>query len=140
MKTISRHKQRIWALQILYSLDLREKLQEDIAEKQCKKFREEKHIEDGEKYYFEKIVFGVIKMREELDKIINEKAIDWEVKRMAYIDRNILRIAIFEIKSKMPVGVAINEAVELAKEYASDKSFSFINGILSKSKEEPNVE
>lgn len=131
MKTISRHKQRIWALEILYSLDLQEKLNKDLAVKRCQKYKEEKNIKQEKEYYFEKIVLGVIENREEIDKLIEKRAIDWKVKRMAYLDRNILRIAIWEIDSKIPIGVAINEAVEIAKEYGSEKSSSFINGILA---------
>ena len=87
---------------------------------------------DDQPYYFEKIVKGVLTQQGKYDQQINLKAIDWKINRMALIDRNILRIALYELDNNLPVGVVINEAVELAKEYGDEKSASFINGILAK--------
>lgn len=70
----------------------------------------------------------------EIDSMINEVAKDWETDRMSKVDLSILRVAVYELKydETVPVGVAINEAVELAKEYGQDESPAFINGILAK--------
>ncbi|MFN2291384.1 MAG: transcription antitermination factor NusB, partial [Anaerolineae bacterium] len=70
--------------------------------------------------------------REDLDRLIGEYAPEWPVDQIAIIDRNILRIAIYEILvgDDTPTKVAINEAVELAKEYGSDSSGRFVNGVL----------
>ena len=131
MVKTSRHRERIWALEILYSLDLTDDFQLDKSRKKIESTKYENQLDDTD-YYFEKIIKNVLENHNEYDKLINQTAIDWDIKRMAFIDRNILRIAIFELNNQIPVGVAINEAVELAKEYADQKSAQFINGILSK--------
>ena len=71
---------------------------------------------------------------EEIDKAINEKAIGWETGRMAKVDLTIIRLAVYEIKfdETVPTGVAINEAVELAKKFGQDGSPAFVNGVLAK--------
>jgi len=77
------------------------------------------------------IVHGVLLYRNQLDSIIARYAPDWPVDQIAVIDRNILRIALWETGLEdTPIKVAINEAVELAKEYGSDASPRFINGVL----------
>ena len=75
---------------------------------------------------------GVIEHQEEMDVLISRYAPEWPLDQMAVIDRNILRIAIYEflINGNTPVKVAINEAVELAKTYGSDSAPRFINGVL----------
>ena len=78
------------------------------------------------------LVSGVIRNRQEIDQKIKQFAPAWPVEQIPVIDRNILRLAIFEIlfDNKMPVKVAINEAVELAKAFGSDNSAKFVNGVL----------
>ena len=78
------------------------------------------------------VVAGVWENRTHLDEIIQEMAPDWPVDQMAIVDRNILRIAIYEITidKGAPMKVAINEAVELAKMFGSDSSRRFVNGVL----------
>jgi N utilization substance protein B len=78
------------------------------------------------------LVYGVLQHHEELDRIIQRIAPDWPLEQMAVIDRNILRIAIFEltVDGGAPMKVAINEAVELAKLFGSDSSRRFVNGVL----------
>ena len=70
----------------------------------------------------------------EIDAMINEKTLGWDTERMAKVDLTIIRLAIFEIKfdEDIPTGVAINEAVELAKKFGQDGSASFVNGVLAK--------
>ncbi|HKL76104.1 MAG TPA: transcription antitermination factor NusB [Halanaerobiales bacterium] len=132
MSKITRHQQRIWSLQILYSIDLKNKFNLENAEKEIKNIKEKNKLME-KKYYFEKLVIGIVEDRNNLDKYINEKAVDWTIERMAVIDRNILRLSLYEMEEDLvPVGVAINEAVELAKEYGDDKSSGFINGILAR--------
>lgn len=135
MVRVTRHQQRVWALQILYCLDLTGELNLAQAQKHFRNLRSANDL-DEEDYYFEEIVEGVIKDLNRFDRTIDRQAIDWQIERMAYIDRNILRIALYEMENKIPVGVAINEAVELAKEYGDEKSAGFINGILAKVKVE----
>ncbi len=78
------------------------------------------------------LVLGVLKHKTFLDRLIQENAPEWPVEQIAIIDRNILRIAIFElaIERDTPLKVAINEAVELAKLFGSDSSPRFVNGVL----------
>ncbi len=128
----SRHQERIWALQILYSLDLNDTINEEEASKAIRNLKEENELSDDDRYYFEGLVSGVVNNIKEYDNRINQQAIDWNIKRMPYIDRNIIRIALYEMIQDVPVGVVINEAVEIAKEYAEEKSARFINGILAK--------
>lgn len=135
MVRVTRHQQRVWALQILYCLDLTGELNLAQAQKHFRNLRSANDL-DEEDYYFEEIVEGVIKDLNRFDRTIDRQAIDWQIERMAYIDRNILRIALYEMENEIPVGVAINEAVELAKEYGDEKSAGFINGILAKVKVE----
>lgn len=70
---------------------------------------------------------------EQLDDLINEKASGWDVKRLPKADLTVLRLAVYEIlfDEKVPAGVAVNEAVELAKQYGTDKSPRFVNGVLA---------
>ena len=78
------------------------------------------------------LVEGVLRCRAVLDRFIQEQAPEWPVEQMACIDRNILRLALFEfaVDGKTPIKVAINEAVELAKMFGSDSSSRFVNGVL----------
>jgi len=132
---LSRHNQRIIALQILYSLDIKNKFDIDFINEELKKInaaRENFNI-FKKNTYFKKIIEGVIEHQKKLDKKIDNFAIDWDLKRINTLDKNILRIALWELGEEIPVGVAINEAVELAKEFNGKKSAAFINGILGKS-------
>ncbi len=134
MQKLSRHKQRIIALQILYSLDIKNRLNDQsvfLELKALKNNTEAEEIEVKDSYY-EKIIKGVITLREGLDQIIRDTAIDWELNRISPLARNILRIALWEMKNGIPEGVAIDEAVELAKEFDSRETASFINGVLGK--------
>jgi N utilization substance protein B len=78
------------------------------------------------------LIVGVLRTKDVLDQFIQEYAPEWPLDQMAYIDRNILRMALFEfaVDGGTPVKVAINEAVELAKVFGSDSSPRFINGVL----------
>lgn len=98
------------------------------------------HEEEGNKAlkaqdYAEALVRGVVANMAAVDAKMSECAVDWTVERMPAVDRNILRIAIYELlfaEDKQEPGVAINEAVEIAKAYGSDESPRFINGVLGK--------
>ena len=82
--------------------------------------------------FISELVNGVMQHREEIDQQIENFAPAWPMEQIAVVDRNILRLAIFEIlfDNKVPVKVAINEAVELAKTFGSDNSARFVNGVL----------
>lgn len=78
------------------------------------------------------LVLGVLEHQDVLDTFIHEHAPEWPLAQMAYVDRNILRMAIFEfaVDGRTPIKVAINEAVELAKRFGSDSAPRFVNGVL----------
>ena len=84
------------------------------------------------------LVKGVIENKEEIDRILRLYAENWELNRMASVDRNILRLSAFEILSDVetPVSVIIDEAIEIAKTYSTGDSGKFVNGILDKVKKE----
>jgi N utilization substance protein B len=124
----TRHKARATALQALYEVDSVARRPETIVERlngQTSLSRE--NID-----FVRELVNGTIKNRGEIDRHIKTFAPAWPVEQIAVIDRNILRLAIFEIlfDNKVPVKVVINEAVELAKAYGSETSARFINGVL----------
>jgi N utilization substance protein B len=93
---------------------------------------EELNLDDQESQFAKQLCSGTLQYLEELDRLLSEYAIDWAVGRMPYVDRNILRMALFEILylEETPASVAVNEAVELAKTYGDINSGRFINGIL----------
>jgi N utilization substance protein B len=93
---------------------------------------EDESLDSPTEDFLRGIVAGVLKNKDRLDVIIHEHAPEWPVDQMSIIDRNILRIAIFELvlRQQTPLKVAINEAVELAKLYGSDSAPRFVNGVL----------
>ncbi len=93
---------------------------------------EDEKLSDEGKQFATAIVEGVLKCRAQLDEIIAKHAPEWPVDQLAIVDRNILRIALYELQSNpdVPIKVAINEAVELAKTFGSDTAPRFVNGVL----------
>lgn len=108
----------------------------DNEEEAKRIFFEEAEMEltQSEKDFILKTVMGVRENAEKIDEFINSVAKKWDTKRMANVDLAILRLAVYELKfdTETPASVVINEAVELAKEYSSDGSPAFVNGILGK--------
>jgi N utilization substance protein B len=92
----------------------------------------------GTRLFADKLIRGVLENRPALDKTIQEHAENWDLNRMAVVDRNILRLAIFEMlyRDDIPPIVSINEAVDVAKKYSTQDSGKFVNGILDKIKGE----
>ena len=124
----ARHKARALALQALYEID---SVGHDAEAVVTCLLAEGKLSEDNSSFVRE-LVRGVIQNREKIDATIQKFAPAWPIGQIAVVDRNILRLAIFEIllDDKVPVKVAINEAVELAKTFGSDNSPKFVNGVL----------
>ena len=89
-------------------------------------------LSGSDKTFLEYLVAGVTDRQEELDAVIGKYAQGWALNRLGKVDLTILRMAVYELMCmpEIPVGATINEAVELAKRYAEDKSSGFINGIL----------
>ena len=93
---------------------------------------------DEDTAYITKKLDGILAHQEEIDTMLDKISEGWKIRRMAGTDRCVLRLAVYEIcfDEEIPTGVAINEAVELAKKYGGDHSASFVNGILAKIAEE----
>ena len=123
-----RRKARAIALQVLYEID---SSRHDVEEVLNRLLAEERLSEDNNAFVRDTVT-GVLENVGEIDRDIQTFAPAWPVEQIPVIDRNILRLAIFEIliDNKVPVKVAINEAVELAKTFGADKSSKFVNGVL----------
>jgi N utilization substance protein B len=96
--------------------------------------------DDEVRSFSDSLVYGVTGRKDEIDRVISEYATNWQLKRMAAVDRNILRLAAWELlyADDIPPKVSINEAIEIAKKYGDSDSGKFVNGILDKiSKAEP---
>jgi N utilization substance protein B len=136
--TGTRRKARIAALQALYELDCtKHKAEEALA-----RLRAGETLAQEALSFSEELVKGVLQNKSELDALIKRFAPAFPPEQMSIIDRNILRLAIFEIlfNDKTPFKVAINEAVELAKKFGSDSSPRLINGVLGSVTTERGVE
>ena len=131
----NRHLGRIVALQTLYEFEFRKESSDDSAD--VKEIlsrnleRYETAIDDTK--FVEALVTGVLKEQADIDAKIQPIAPDWPIEQIARVDRNILRIGVYELLHQadvVPPKVAINEAVELAKAFGSDNSSKFVNGVL----------
>lgn len=107
---------------------------EEQAELYMDLLKTEKEVEEKDEKYIEEKCSKVEALIPEIDKLLNEHTTGWKTQRMNKVDLTILRLAVYEMKwdEEIPVKVAINEAVELAKKYSSDEGPSFINGVLAK--------
>lgn len=128
----SRHLARSLAMQILYQWDFKGRPSAGLPAITEAVFAEFGSGIEKEKEYVEKTVEGVVEHVDEIDKIIATYAPNWPMEQISYVDRNILRIGIYEIKfnEEIPAKVAINEAIEVAKTYGGPASGKFTNGIL----------
>jgi transcription antitermination protein NusB len=123
-----RTRARAIALQVLYETDLSAHLPGDVLRTRL----EETTLPLELAEFARGIIFGVLPIRDHLDRVIAKYAPEWPMDQIAAIDRNILRMACWEfaISRETPVKVAINEAVELAKLFGSDSTARFVNGVL----------
>ncbi len=123
-----RRKARMLALQALYEVD---SVGHEVEEVLTRLLAEGGLSEENSAFARE-LVSGVVQNKEKIDLNIQGFAPAWPIEQIPVVDRNILRLAIFEIllDNKVPVKVAINEAVELAKTFGSDNSAKFVNGVL----------
>ena len=124
----ARRKARAIALQALYEVD---SVGHDM-EKALTHLLSDGRLSEENAAFARELVSGVIQNKEEIDQHIEKFAPAWPVEQISIVDRNILRLAIFEIllDNKVPVKAGINEAVELAKRFGSDSSPKFVNGVL----------
>lgn len=124
----ARRKARMTALQILYEIDSVGHAAPAVVERALAA----NELSEGNETFVRELVTGVLKNKEKIDENIRNFAPAWPLDQIPAVDRNILRLAIFEIllDNKVPVKVAINEAVELAKQFGSENSAKFVNGVL----------
>ncbi len=125
-----RSRAREVALKVLYQIDLTDGDALQVLSDFWRAYPEEKPVRD----YATRLVRGVVENRLPLDRLLSTYAENWDIKRMAVIDRNILRIGEFELLyvKNVPPKVAINEAIEIAKRYGNRDSGGFVNGILDR--------
>lgn len=107
---------------------------EDMPEQEQLFFEEEDAAKEEDAVYVSDKYHKIREKLEEIDALLNEKAQGWDTTRMSKVDLTILRLAVYEITydDSVPTGVAINEAVELAKKFGQDASSGFVNGVLAK--------
>ena len=124
----NRTKSREYALQMLYQADIRRTGQAQILEE----FWQDQETPEEVKAFANQLFEGTLARLPEIDPLIARHADNWDMKRMAVIDRNILRLGVFELTrlEGVPPKVCINEAVDLAKRFGDEESGKFINGIL----------
>jgi len=129
-----RRQARRLALQALFSFDMDKSDSDQSLTAFCA--NNEDKLTQGVKPFFLDLVKGVMENSSQIDALLNKYSKNWKISRMPVVDRNIMRIAIFEFlkHSDIPPSVTINEAVEIGKEYGTRDSGSFINGVLDRIK------
>ena len=125
-----RRRAREIALQVLYQLEMSHGDPGEVLELYWENFRPSPKARE----FCQRLVEGVRRSQDRIDPFIEENSENWSLKRMAAVDRNILRLATFELLycPEIPFKATLNEAIELAKKFGSDDSSAFINGILDK--------
>jgi N utilization substance protein B len=128
---MKRRQAREYALQILFQIDFTEK---KVGRRELDEFWSDKKENREIREFAEELVKGTLEKLEDIDALIEKLAENWILGRMAAVDRNILRLAAFEIlyRRDIPSAVTINEALEIAKKYSSSESAPFLNGVLDR--------
>jgi len=124
----NRRKARECALQILYQIDVSGHTATEALHAFWQNFQPEVDVAE----FASALVTGVVEKQEDIDKRIQEASHHWKLERMARVDRNVLRLAVFELlfRDDIPKKVTLNEAIEIAKRFGTEDSGSFINGVL----------
>ncbi len=128
----SRHRSRERALQILFQWDMRRAPVEDALESYYDSlYSEESDVKPAPDSFMDQLVEGTVQNVAEIDRHISEHAAHWRIERMPYVDRNIIRLAIYEMSHLgTPAPVVIDEALELARRFSGEESVHFVNGVL----------
>jgi len=128
----SRHRSRQRALQILYMWDLRRQTAaEALGAYYESLYSEESRLKPQQDVFLEQLVNGAIGNVAEIDGHITRHAEHWRIERMPVVDRNILRLAVYEmLHLDTPAAVVIDEALELARRFSNEESVQFVNGVL----------
>ena len=123
-----RRKARELAMQALFYMDMRRSLSIETLDLYCRHFSPSQKVTP----FFTELVTGVIENRSEIDAMIERFSKNWKISRMSCVDRNVMRIAAYELLycDDIPDKVSINEAIDVGKKYGTDESGAFINGIL----------
>lgn len=123
-----RRKSRELAMQALFCMDIQHDTSEDMLERFCENFA----LPPKSQVFFLKLVNGVLQTRSEIDAVIERFSDHWKINRMSCVDRNVMRIAVYELLycEDIPPKVSINEAIDVGKKYGTEDSGSFINGIM----------
>ena len=129
-----RRKSRGLALQLLYQLDVTKQ----DPPKVLAQFQQHFLPDEERDEFLESLFLGVLEHSQEIDRLLKQFSENWRLDRMSIIDRNILRMATFELLycEDIPPKVTLNEAIDLGKEYGTEESGSFINGILDRLQKE----
>lgn len=128
---MSRHRSRYRAVQILYQVDMRDLAPEEAMGAYYEGLYSEEHEERPERDEFmEELVVGTCAKRAEIDAQIEKHSDNWKIERMPAVDRNLIRLAVYELLTGTAAAVAIDEAVELAKRLSGEESMPFVNGVL----------
>lgn len=138
MAAAARHRSRKRALQVIFNWDMRRETVDAAIAHYYLTLHSDEPDADAESTvplkpdpFMEELVRGTISSMPEIDKQIVAKATNWRIERMPAVDRNILRLAIFEMhQNDLPRPVIIDEAIELARQFSGDESVPFVNGIL----------
>ena len=125
-----RRKAREYALQALYYIDIRRDDSPQALELFCRSFAPSTPAVP----FFTRLVEGILKTRPRLDTAIERYSNNWKVSRMSCVDRNIMRIAVYELIycQDIPAKVSINEAVDIAKKFGTEESGAFVNGVVDR--------
>lgn len=133
---MSRRLARETALQVLFQFDMNQDLMEErqSLEAEIHKWAEEFAVPESSIPFAQELVKGTLTEKERIDQEIEKRSEDWPLARMANVDRNLLRLACYELlfRDDIPAGVTINEAIEIAKRYGGEESGKFVNGILDR--------
>lgn len=128
----ARHEGREAALRMLYQSELSGDGMESVVKTYFRSDLLDDSLGETSRRFAEHLVRGVVRRREELDRLLTQGSSHWRIERMAAVDRNVLRLALFELVDdpETPAPVILDEAVELAKLYGGEESGAFVNGVL----------
>lgn len=115
-------------MQALFYMDIQKNSSQEMLERFCENFRPSKKMLP----FFLELVNGVLRVKSDIDALIEQFSKNWKIGRMTCVDRNVIRIAVYEMLycEDIPLKVSINEAVDVGKKFGSEESGAFINGIV----------
>ncbi len=128
----TRHAARVWAMQVLFSMDFNPL----AANAALTLFWKKQPADEKSQRFTSDLVAGVQTYKKRLDSLIAKHTDNWDIARISAVDRNILRVALFEMcyRPDIPLFVSINEAVDIAKRFSGDEAGKFINGVLDQAR------